>query len=480
VRLAGFGPALSFRTDAALSPGERAFGVSLPVDIFNSGQSRLAGVSARLRCGSPTPLVNPADRTAQWLDLHELGLLEALSSTRAVFVVDLDPNATARTYTVGIEVAGTYLSNGEAFNLSGTFQLRMLPGPARLTVVGAVVSPDPPQAGKAFTLTVRVRNAGADTARGAWAALGGLSGQMPGGREALPASTPPFSADVALKYLGDLGPGDELSVAFNMLSDAGAPGGRLYIVPVAVGFEAQAGSPGYQTVPVTVKLKAAPAAEAAAGPDWTLVLLTLGFAVVLGILIAVLVWPPSGRARAPPAQAKPLADQAAPAGPPMEMAVAKPVMPAELPLPPPPPPPPPPPGKAEPAPAASSEPPAGPDQLPLPPPPPAGYGRPPPAEPGLAPRMPAQPPVAPPVAEGGGKMPPGARPRPGPLENYQIAGADEEPRYAPPQKPRTYSGREVPMRVCPPAATRSRCASSSARFAGRTCRRWRDALPNPK
>jgi uncharacterized protein (UPF0212 family) len=46
-------------------------------------------------------------------------------------------------------------------------------------------------------------------------------------------------------------------------------------------------------------------------------------------------------------------------------------------------------------------------------------------------------------------MPPGARSRPGPLENYSIPGAEEEPRYAPPQKPKTYSGREVPMRLCP-------------------------------
>jgi hypothetical protein len=434
VRLASFGPPLSFSADGELPLGGPTHGVPLTVDIINSGQSRLTGVSARLRCGSPTPLVNPSDRTAQWLDQSELGLLEALSSSRAVFQADLDPNTTAQTYSIGIEVAGAYLSSGERFNVSGVFKLRVLPAPARLAVLSVALSPDPPQAGKAFTLTVRVKNVGSDTARGAWVALGDLAGELPGGQSPLPPAPSPFSAEVAVKYLGDLRPGDELSAAFNMLSDASAPGGRLYRQPVLFGFDGQTGSPNGQTAAVTVKLKAAPSAAPATELDWQLLLLTIGFVAVLAVLIAVLVWPPSGRARAQPAQAKPLPEGVAPAGPPTEIAVAKPVLQPEqpeLPLPPPPPPPPPPAQEpAEPAPPSQYPPPVQSAKLPLPPPPPP-------------------PPVAPPVADGGGKMPPGARSRPGPLENYRIPGADEEPRYAPPEKPKTYSGREVPMRLCP-------------------------------
>ena len=76
-----------------------------------------------------------------------------------------------------------------------------------------------------------------------------------------------------------------------------------------------------------------------------------------------------------------------------------------------------------------------------------------PVQPGQLPPPPppsmVQPPVAPPVADGG-KLPEGYRPRPGPLEGYNIPGAEQEPRYAaPPQKPKAYSGREIPMRVCP-------------------------------
>ena len=41
--------------------------------------------------------------------------------------------------------------------------------------------------------------------------------------------------------------------------------------------------------------------------------------------------------------------------------------------------------------------------------------------------------------------------RTGPLEGYAIPGAEaDQPRYsAPPQKPKAYSGKEVPMRTCP-------------------------------
>lgn len=429
VNVAAFGPAVSFTTDTAIALGGPTRGVPVTLDIINTGEARLTAVSARLRCGAPTPLVNPSDRSAQWLEYRELGLVESLASVRAVFTPDIDPNTTAQTYLVGVELAGKYLSNGERFNLTGAFQLRVLPAPARLTVTGTTLSPSAPQAGKTFTLAVRVKNVGGDTARGVWVALGDLAGQLPGGQPTTWPSQTPFSAEVALKYVGDLGPGDELSVAFNMLSDAGTPGGRLYRQPVLLGFDGQAGSPQYQTVPVTVTLRSAPARSEPLQPDWPMVLLTLGFVVVLGMLLAVLAWPPAGRSRAAPARAAPMPGEP-PKEPPAEIAVAKPVPPTEqLPLPPPPPP------ElqagAEPSMPGASAFPVQPGQLPPPPPPPL-----------------AAPPVAPPVTDGG-KPPGGARPRPGPLENYSIAGADQDPRYAPPQKPKAYSGREVPMRACP-------------------------------
>ena len=415
VRLAPFGPALSFSADSAISLGGSTRGVPVPVDIFNNGEARLTGVSARLRCGAPTPLLNPSDTSAQWLDFCQLGLVESLSSVRAVFAVDLDPNTTAQTYLVGVEVQGVYLSTGERFNTTGTFPLRVLPGPARLTVMGTTFAPEQPQAGKTFTLTVRVKNIGTGTARGVWVALGDLAGELPSGQQPVSPPRTPFSAEVALKYIGDLGPGDELSVAFNMLSDADAPGGRLYRQPVMLGFDGETGSPAYQTVPVTVKLKAAPAPAQSLQVDWPMLLLTLGFVVVLAILLAVLIRPPAGRQRAPPAAG--MAGPAEENRKEEEIAVAKPVPPSEqLPLPPPPPPP-----RAEP----------GTPQKPV--------------QPG---ELPPPPPVAPPVADGE-KPPEGARPRPGPLDNYSIAGAEQDPRYAPPQKPKTYSGREVPMRICP-------------------------------
>jgi hypothetical protein len=451
VRVAPFGPSVSFSTDSSITLGGPTRGISVPVDVINSGQARLTDVWVRLRSGAPTPLVNPSDNSSQWLAARGLGLLDALSSAELTFTADLDPNTTAQIYQVGVELSGVYLSTGERFTSTGSFQLRVLPGPARLTVLGTSISPSTPQAGKTFTLSVRVKNVGDDTARGVWVALGDLAGGLPGWERQLQPPATPFSAEIALKHVGDLRPGDELSVAFNMLSDPGAPGGRLYRQPVVLGFDGAAGQSPSVTVPVTVKLKASPAPAQSFQPDLPMLLLTLGFVIVLGILLSVLIWPPAGRSRAAPARSMTVQDGTAPSELPVEIAVAKPVPSAEQrPLPPPPPP------EFQ----ARSEAgipynsafpvPAG--QLPPPPPPQPTYGSGGTAETGQPQRSSTPshgaPPVAPPVADGG-KMPEGMRPRAGPLENYSIAGADQDPRYAPPQKPKAYSGREVPMRACP-------------------------------
>ena len=84
-------------------------------------------------------------------------------------------------------------------------------------------------------------------------------------------------------------------------------------------------------------------------------------------------------------------------------------------------------------------------QLPLPPPPPGYTG---PSSQSLPP-----PPPPPPAAKAArieeGQT--GGTSRPGPLEGYTLPGAeDDQPRYSlPSQKPKNYSGKEVPMRTCP-------------------------------
>ncbi|MBM4248215.1 MAG: hypothetical protein FJ149_02015 [Euryarchaeota archaeon] len=429
-----FGPALAFSSDPSIALGGQVRNLAVPVEIINSGGATLSGLSARLKCGSPTPLVNPSDASAAWLDARPVGIVGALETVRVVFPADLNPNATARSYDVEISLDGAYQATGERFIQGGTFALRLLPAPARLAVQGQNISPDPPRPGQSFTLTVRVQNVGGDTARGVWVALGAPSARLPGGSPPdLPGS--PFSAEVAVKYIGELGPGVEVPVAFNVLSDPAAAGRRLYSEPVVLGFDGPAGTTQYVTVPVAIKLKAAQASSGDTGPDWTIVLLTLGFVALLVMLLAVLVWPPGGRARA--LRAEPGADGAEPQKEPMDIVVAKPVPPPdrmpELPDLPSPPPMQPTAG-GRPGMAEDARRPVQPGELPPPPPP--------------TPPSSSAPPVAPPVADGG-KLPPGARPRPGPLEGYTTPGAEQEPRYSPPEKPKVYTGREVPMRNCP-------------------------------
>jgi hypothetical protein len=355
-------------------------------------------------------------------------------------LADIDPNATAQTYQMGVEVSGRYYSTGERFNFSGAFSLRALPPAARLALQGITLDPLEVRAGKSFTLTVRIKNVGGDTARGVIVALGNLAGQLPGAGASevfgQAGGEEPFSAEVAVKYVGDLRPGDEVSVAFNMLTEAGAPGGRVFREPVLLGFNGLDGSTQYQTVPVAIKMNGGAAVAPAAQLDWTLLLLTLGFIALLGILLAVLIAGNRSAARtaAPPAKASPLPPQEAAtpadlhAG---ELAVARPVtrLEQQIPLPPPPPPPPPQYGQEQIPPAQAH--PAGPGPLPPVPPPP----------------------VASPVSSGPppkGTPPDAGRTRPGPLDGYNIPGTELEPRYAsPPQKPKSYTSPQVPMRVCP-------------------------------
>ncbi len=445
VRISPFGPAIDVGAGGPLRLGGQTRGVIVPLTVLNSGGAVLSDIGVTVRAGAPSPLLNPSDPSQQWLEPGRMSVLEPLSSSGLGLMADIDANATAQTYQVGVEVTGRYFATGESFTFSDTFLLRILPAPARLALQSTTIDPVAVQPGKSFTLTVLVKNVGGDTARDVVVALGDLAGQLPGAGASsatgLGGGEEPFSAEVAVKYVGDIRPGDQVSVAFNVLTEANAPGGRVFREPVVLGSDGQNGSTQYQTVPVAIKTRGGAASAQAAQWDWTLILLTLGFVVILGVLLAVLIAPrrrPPDQTQAPLGKAEPQAPAEHEEAPAVaqnagELAVARPVPQPEqqFPLPPPPPPP------------------QSPDTIPS--------ARTYPIAPGPLPPVPppsvAPPPVASPVPSGPppkGTPPDASHSRPSPLDGYSIPGAEQEPRYAsPPQKPKSYTSPQVPMRVCP-------------------------------
>lgn len=433
-----FGPKVTVESASSAQLGVRTKGVTLPVKVQNAGGTTLEDVALKLACGPGTPILDPASPSAPSMRM-DIGRLYPGVAAQVELVVDLDSSAEARTYSLGVELSGGYLGTGELFTRADNITLKVLGAPPLLVVLNASAAPGEIIPGKAFTLTFTVKNIGGERARGVWVGLQGLAGAAGGnassgtGASGL-AGEVPFSADIAVRYIGDLNPGQEVNLTFSMQSDAWAGRGRTYQQPVQLWYQDQANAGQFQQFPLAVRTKAA-AAPAEPAKDWMPTILLLVLIIVVVVALAVLLAP---RRAAKPAPAAPApatkpgteqpADEAA-----TQVALA---MPMQTP-------PPPPPGYGS---MAASQP------LPPPPPPPeSGEGGGIPTAPVYAPPSQLPPPPPPPSAAKATRVEGGTGTHAGPLEGYSIPGAEaDQPRYsAPPQKPRAYSGKEVPMRTCP-------------------------------
>jgi hypothetical protein len=414
IRIGPFGPNLQIDSSSSAQLGAKTRDVVIPVTVQNSGSAALNGVRVRLGCGPGTPIIDPSSPSAISM-VKDIGALGPGGTAQADFNVDIDGAAEARVHTLGVEVTGSYSSSGEPFTRADNITFRVLSAPPLLVILNLTAGPAEIIPGKGFTLAFTVRNVGGDSAKDVWLGLVGLAGtaavnlSQTAGPTGLPGEVP-FSADIAVRFIGDLGPGQEASVSFNMLSDTSAGRGRTYQQPLQLWYQDQGANTQYQQFALAVRTKAAsPPAEPA--KDWTPILLLVGFMIIV-IVVAVAILAPR-RVKRSPAEPEPEKQTPAEPAPPAEassqVAVAVPMQP-----------PPPPPGYS--GAVAQSH------QLP-PPPPPAAQGA------ATAMRV-----------EGG--TAPG---RAGPLEGYAIPGAEaDQPKYsAPPQKPKSYSGKEVPMRTCP-------------------------------
>jgi hypothetical protein len=203
-----------------------------------------------------------------------------------------------------------------------------------------------------------------------------------------------------------------------MLSDVSAGRGRIYQQPLQLWYQDRDTASQEQQFALAVRTKA-PVPPAEPAKDWTPMILLVVLIVMVAVVVAAIFRPnrperlhkePQMENEVPAAPEKNAAE-----GPttevPSQVAVAVPMQP-----------PPPPPGYS----GAVAQ------SLPLPPPPSQSQTG---QAAATATRVEGE-------ASGG---------RAGPLEGYAIPGAEaDQPRYsAPPQKPRSYSGKEVPMRTCP-------------------------------
>jgi hypothetical protein len=445
VRTGPFGPDLQIDSGTIAQIGAKTSGIKVSVTVRNSGGAALGGVHVRLACGSGTPIVDPASPGATSI-INDIGAMGAGSTARVDFIVDLDSAAEARTYMLGLEVTGSYLGTGELFTMADNISFNVMSAPPLLVVLNSSAATSDLIPGKGFTLAFTVKNIGGDKARGVWVGLLGLAGaaapfnaSQTAGPTGLPGEVP-FSADIAVKFLGDIAPGQEVNVSFSMQSDASAGRGRAYQQPVQLWYQDRDTNTQSQQFPLAVRTKAAPA-PSSPPKDWTpMILLLVLIIVVIAVGAAIMAPRRAGKARPepelearsmPPSGAEPSTGEA-----PSQVATAVPMQQ----------PPPPPPGYGA---VAYSQ--------PLPPPPPdRTEGGIPTAPVYAAPAQPPPPPP-PPTSTAGAKATAtrvdggGAQGRAGPLEGYAIPGAEaDQPRYsAPPQKPKAYSGKEVPMRTCP-------------------------------
>jgi len=419
IRAGPFGPDIQIEAGPVARIEARTRDAVIPITIHNSGSAALSGVLVRLACGPGTPITDPSAAAATSM-VRDIGALGPGGTSMVEFVADIDGAAEARTHILGVDVSGSYSAGGEPFALNGSIAVRVHPSPPALVVQNLATDPAEIIPGRAFTLSFAVKNVGGERANGVWAGMTGLAGTAAinisggAGPTGLPGEVP-FSADVAVKYIGDIEPGQQVNITFNMLSDVNAGRGRAYQQPLVLSYRGMDAGAQVQQFGLAVRTKAA-AAPAAPPKDWTPTLLLLALIIIVVAVLVALAMP--RRPARPPAE--PHFEKDAPENPPgkqqqtqlaqqtpSQVAVAVPMQP----------PPPPPPGYSE----------ALAQSQPLPPPPQA---------------------AATAMRVEGGATQPG---RPGPLEGYAIPGADaDQPRYsAPPQKTKAYSGKEVPMRNCP-------------------------------
>ena len=423
IRTGPFGPDLGLEAGNIARAEAGAKDVVIPVTVRNTGSASLGGVLVRLACGSGTPISDPAGASSTSI-VRDIGALGPGGAATVEFVVDVYGSAEARTHVLGVAISGSYFASGEPFAKNGSISFRVHASPPALVVLDMATSPAEIIPGRPFTLSFVVRNVGGERAAGVWAGMTGLGGagafNATGGPgpSGLPGEVP-FSADVAVKFIGNIEPGQQVNVSFSMLSDVWAGRGRTYQQPLLLSYEGMDTGAQSQQFAIAVRTKAA-AAPAEPPKDWMpTILLVVLIVIVLLVLVAIamprrtppgpLAGPETEKASPPPL---PETRSPAPAPePPSQVAVAVPLQT----------PPPPPPGYSE----------ALAQSQPLPPPPAA-----------------QQQPAATAMRVEGGAA---ASTRPGPLEGYAIPGADDDqPRYsAPPQKPKAYSGKEVPMRNCP-------------------------------
>ena len=421
IRSGPFGPDLQLEsgTIGRIEAGTRD--TVIPITVRNSGSATLGGVSLRLGCGQATPIMDPSAPYATSM-LREIGALAPGGTATVEFVADVDRAALAMTHLLIVELSGNYLASGEPFTINDSIPFRVRGAPPTLVVQNLVTDPAEIVPGKAFTLSFTVMNVGGERARGVWVGLVGLAGMAAAnanqtGPSGLPGEVP-FSADIAVRFIGDLDSGQQVNVSFNMLSDVSAGRGRTYQQPLQLWFQDQPASTQYEQFALAVRTKA-PVPPAEPAKDWMPTILLVVLIVIVLVVVVAISMPrrPGGRHKEPgmengfPAPTGENAQGAPLAGTPSQVAVAVPMQT----------PPPPPPGYS----TAMAQ------SQPLPPPPPSQTGQ-----------------AAATATRVEGEAPAG---RAGPLEGYAIPSAEaDQPRYvAPPQKPKSYSGKEVPMRTCP-------------------------------
>jgi hypothetical protein len=422
IRTGPFGPDMQLEAGALgrLEAGMRD--VVIPITVRNSGSAALGGVRLRLACGPGTPILDQSAPSATSM-LREIGSLGPGASAQVEFVADVDRAAEVRTHLLGVELTGSYFASGEPFAETDNITFRVLGAPPLLVVQNLISDPSEIVPGKGFVLTFSVKNIGGEPARGVWVGLVGLAGataanaSYPGGPTGLSGEVP-FSADIAVRYIGDIDPGQQVNASFSMLSDVSAGRGRTYQQPLQVSYQDRDGLPQDQQFAIAVRTRA-PTPAAAPARDWMPILLLLGLMIIVVVVAAAILAPRRGD-RPRPEQTV----NETPAAPPERTA-------QEMPR------------AEEPSQVAVAVP------LQTPPPPPPGYSA------AMAQSQPLPPPpaqTAPAAATAmrveGGTAPQG---RAGPLEGYSIPGAEtDQPKYsAPPQKPKAYTGKEVPMRNCP-------------------------------
>ncbi len=147
-RFSPFGPSLSLSSGAALPSNPSGAQASVPITLHNSGGATLSDLRLRIRCGPPTPLLNPFDHSLDWLPELRLSALAPLSEAELCFEAELDPASQPGAFELEVWVLGSYFPSGEAFELAANISLRVLPSPPALHIENATLDPPEPSPGK--------------------------------------------------------------------------------------------------------------------------------------------------------------------------------------------------------------------------------------------------------------------------------------------------------------------------------------------